>query len=220
MNQPLIDAVKAGNASEVARLLDGDRSLVGATGDNGTSAILLALYYRHPELAPLFIDRGAALDIFEASALGRVDRIKALLADDPARVSAYAEDGFYPVGLAAFFGQLAAVEVLIDAGADLQAPARNPFKVQSIHAAAASGNIEIVRAVLEGGADANAQQQAGFRAMHEAGSKGDRALAELLVGFGANPRLKNDEGKSSIDFANEKGHKELAKWMEMVTIRQ
>src|SRR5436190_19434836 len=106
MNQLLIDAVKAGNASEVARLLDDDRSLVGARGDNGTSAILLALYYRHPGLAALFVDRGARLDIFEASALGKVDRIRELLAEDPARVSAYADDGFYPVGLAAFFGQL------------------------------------------------------------------------------------------------------------------
>ena len=216
MDQLLIDAVKAGNAGEVARLIDADRSRLAEKGDNGTSALLLAIYHRHPEVAQVFVDRGKALDIFEASALGTIDRIHALLAEDRSRVSAYAADGFYPVGLAAFFGHLDAVKALVAAGADVRAAARNPFKVQAIHAATASGNLEIVRVVLEAGADPNAQQQAGFRPMHEAGANNRRDLAELLVSYGGDPTLTNDEGKSSIDLAREKGHADLVAWMENV----
>jgi len=214
MAQQLIDAVKAGKTDEVARLLDAHPELVTARGDNGTSAILLAVYHRQPAVAQLFVDRGAQLDIFEASALGRADRITALLQEDPSRVSAYAADGFYPIGLAAFFGHLEAAKTLIAAGADVRAAARNPFKVQSIHAATASGNLAVVRAVLEAGADANAQQQEGFRPVHEAATRGSRELAELLVSHGADPTLTNDAGKNSIDFAKEKGHTELVQWME------
>ena len=59
---------------------------------------------------------GAPVDIFEASALGLVDRIAALVSSDPRLVSSYAQDGFYPLGLAAFFGHLDAVRALIAAG--------------------------------------------------------------------------------------------------------
>lgn len=213
MEQQLIEAVKAGKADDVARMLDAQPALVGAQGDNGTSAILLALYHRHPAIAQLFVDRGAPLDVFEASALGRVDRVAVLIAEDATRVSAYAPDGFYPIGLAAFFAHLGVVQALIAAGADVRAAARNPFKVQAVHAAVAGHDLDVVRAVLGAGADANAQQQEGFRPLHEAAVSGNRPLAELLVAHGANPRLVNDAGKNSIDFARDKGHHELAEWM-------
>lgn len=219
MEQQLIEAVKAGKTEDVARLLDAVPALVTARGDNGTSAILLAVYHRQPAVAQVFVDHGAVLDIFEASALGRVDRIAALLEEDPARVSAYAPDGFYPVGLAAFFGHLEAVKTLIAAGADVRAAARNPFKVQAIHAAAASRDLNIVRAVLEAGADPNAAQQEGFRPIHEAGANGNLALAQLLVSHGADPTLANDAGKSCIDMAREKGHVELVQWLAAFGVR-
>jgi ankyrin repeat protein len=165
-------------------------------------------------VAAALVEIGAPIDIFDASALGMVDRIAAVLKEDPAGVSAYAQDGFYPLGLAAFFGHTAAVRALIAAGADVHATARNAFKVQPIHAAAASRNLDIVRAVLESGADPNVPQQQGFVPLHEAASSGNREMAELLVKHGANPRLANEAGKSSIDLARDKGHPDLAAWLE------
>jgi ankyrin repeat protein len=95
----------------------------------------------------------------------------------------------------------------------VNAAAKNALKVQALHAAVAGRNLEIIKAVLEAGADPNAQQQAGFRPMHEAGTNANRALAELLLSHGADPSLPNDEGKSAIDFAREKGHAEFADWL-------
>ena len=72
----------------------------------------------------------------------------------------------------------------------------------------ASKNLEIVRAVLEAGADPNAAQQQGFRPIHEAGNNGNRELAELLMRYGADPSLKNDEGKTAISTrARERSHR-------------
>ena len=102
-----------------------------------------------------------------------------------------------------------AARALIAAGADVHAAAKNAFKVQALHAAVAGRNLDIVKAVLEAGADPNAQQQAGFRPMHEAGTNANRALAELLMEHGADPCCP-PIGKNAIDLAREKGHAEFA----------
>jgi ankyrin repeat protein len=208
-----LEAVKAGSVAEVRRMVHDSPALAGARDANGVSALLLAMYHGKRDVAAALVEMGAPVDVFEASAVGLVDRLAALIAEDSARVSAYAQDGFYPLGLAAFFGHLDAVRALIAAGADVHASARNAFKVQPVHAAAASRNLDILRAVLEAGGDPNVPQQQGFVPLHEAASSGNREMAELLIKHGANPRLANDAGKTSIDFATEKGHTELASWL-------
>ena len=213
MEQELFEAIKAGNAMEAARVVRERPSSLNGRDANGASPLLLAIYYQKHDIAKLLADTKGQIDIFEASALGRVDRIKQLLRDEPALASAYSPDGFPAVGLAAFFGHLEAVRTLIAAGADIHAAATNSFKVQAIHAAVASKNLDIVRAVLEAGADPNAAQQQGFRPIHEAGNTGNRDLAELLMRYGADPTLKNDEGKTAISLAREKGHADFADWL-------
>jgi uncharacterized protein len=214
MAQELFEAIKAGNADAVNRLIRDNPALLQARDANGASPVLMAIYHQQPDIAKTIAAAVGSIDIFEASALGRVDRIRQLLREDPSLASAYAPDGFPPVGLAAFFGHLEAVKALIAAGADIHAAARNGLKVQAIHAAVASKNLDIVRTVLEAGADPNAAQQQGFRPMHESGSSGSRELAELLMKYGGDPTSKNDEGKSAITFAREKGHTEFADWLE------
>jgi ankyrin repeat protein len=213
MERELFEAIKAGKADEAARLVRQNPTFAHVRDANGTSPLLVAIYHQQHAIAKMLADTKGDIDIFEASALGRVDRIKQLLRDEPALASGISPDGFPAVGLAAFFGHLEAVRTLIAAGANIHAAATNAFKVQAIHAAVASRNLEIVGAVLEAGADPNAAQQQGFRPIHEAGNNGNRDLAELLMRYGADPSLKNDDGKTAIAIAREKGHGEFADWL-------
>ena len=211
--QQLFDAIKGGKVDEVRQLVEGNPALAESRDASGASAILVAAYNMKPDVVNALLALGAPVDIFEASVLGKVDRIREILKANPARVSEHAPDGFTPVALAAFFGQPEAVKALIAAGADVSAPAKNGLKVQALHAAVAGRNLEIVKAVLAAGADPNAQQQAGFRPIHEAGTNANRALAELLIAHGADPALPNDAGTTAIDLAREKGHGEFADWL-------
>ena len=211
--QQFFDAIKAGNVDEVRQLVQQNASLKKARDASGASAVLVAAYNMKPDVVDALLELGAPVDIFEASVLGKVDRIQEILKASPTRVSEHAPDGFTPVALAAFFGQPAAVRALIAAGADVNAAAKNPLKVAALHAAVAGGKLEIVQSVLEAGADPNAPQQAGFRPIHEAGAKANRALAELLFAHGADPSLPNDAGTNAIDLAREKGHADFADWL-------
>lgn len=214
VNQAFLDAIKAGRIDEVRALVGADPGLLRDPDTNGASPVLLSIYNGRNDVTAILEELGAPVDLFEASALGRVDRLREILAAAPGRASEYAPDGFTPVALAAFFGHVDATLALIEAGAEVRAPAKNPFKVQALHAAVAGRNLEIVRAVLDAGADPNAQQQAGFRPIHEAGTNANRPLAELLMAHGADPRLTSDAGKNAIDAAREKGHIDFATWLE------
>ena len=125
------------------------------------------------------------LDVFDAAALGRLDRLAELIATDPGEANVWSADGFTPVGLAAFFGHPDAVELLLAHGADVHAVARNPMRVQPLHAATAARSVEAVRLILEAGADPDAEQQEGWTALMVARRHGDHAIVDLLLAHGA-----------------------------------
>jgi ankyrin repeat protein len=128
------------------------------------------------------------LDVFEAAALGDVERLRALLAEDPALVGAWSADGFTPLHYAAFFGGPGTTRVLLEHGADLEAPARNEEfarEARPLHSAAAAGRRDVCELLLESGADPNARQHGGFTPLQAARRREDEGLAAVLVRHGA-----------------------------------
>ena len=55
---------------------------------------------------------GRELTVFEASALGRADRVRELLDGDAGLANSFGDDGFHPLGLACFFGHVDAARLL------------------------------------------------------------------------------------------------------------
>jgi len=196
-----IEAVKEGNLPLVTEMVARDPALVNARVEGGPSAALLATYYGHRDIADALIERGAQLDIFEASAMGQFRRVEALVEADPSVVNTYAPDGFFPLALAAFFGHEAIANYLLAKGADVHMAARNAQKVTALHAALAGPNPGIARTLVAHGADVNAKQESGFTALHAAAQNGDVALVQLLLDHGADVHVRLDDGKSPLDVA-------------------
>ena len=206
----LMEAIRAGDKAGLEALLRAEPGLLGFAAPNGSSVMLLAAYYGHPELAEVFLRHGAKADVFEASALGDLETVRRLVGGDRNLVNAFAADGFYPLGLAAFFGHRAIVEFLLKNGADVKTAARNAQKVTALHGAVARRDVEIVKMLLDAGADANARQERGFAPLHDAAANGNAALVELLLKHGARADAKADDGKTPGEMATERGHKEVA----------
>src|SRR5437763_13142364 len=95
------------------------------------SPIMQALYHgQHDEAQRLLAETGAShLSVHEAAAMGSLRRLEQIIAADASATNAWAADGFQPLGLAAFFGQRQAVEMLLAHGAEVNTPARNAFHV-------------------------------------------------------------------------------------------
>jgi len=208
-----LDAIDRDDQTAVDELLAGHPDLAASRDDDGVTAVMHAMYRGRRAVAERLAGSLPALDIFEAAALGRADRVRELLAEDPGLALARSPDGFTPLHYPAFFGGPGSADVsrdLLAAGADVSARSENDFWVLPLHSAAAGAHADIVEVLLAAGAEPNARQQHGWTPLHAAARNGDVRSLEALLAAGANPALRNDDGRLPLDLAVESGHAELA----------
>lgn len=205
-----IDLIRAGAAGRVRQYLKEDPSLAAVVDEHGVSALLNAVYFRKTEIVELLVRSVVELNIFEAAATGQRQRIRRLLEQDRSLANAYSSDGFTPLGLAAYFGHKEIAEILLDAGAEVNASSQNEMKVAPIHAAASTGQIEVARLLVAHGANVNARQQKGFTPLHAVAMNGQVDFARLLISSGANVNAATEEGKTPLAYALQSRHNELA----------
>ena len=212
------ELLQAADADGLRQLLEQDPSAAEARDTAGVSLLMQSLYRGRRDLAELIASKKKALDIFEAAALGRLDRLKECIRDvaaiDSRSVDSRSKDGFTALHFACFFAQPEAARLLLDSGAAADAVAANPTQVRPLHSAASARNLEAARLLLQHGAPVNARQQRDWVPIHAAAQNGDRPLIELLLQHGADPKIANDEGKTPAMVAREKGHEEIAALLE------
>jgi uncharacterized protein len=228
MSQQFLKFIQRGQAPEAAEAVEADPSLVSFRDAQGISALMWAIYSGQTTIRNFLLvqisNQGIPLDLFEAAAIGDTAEIEAALEPDPgqfvqlapnSQIQSYSPDGWTALHLAAAFGTPEAVKLLLDRGAKVDAVSKNPQSNQPLHAAVAlSRNSETIKLLLEAGADPNARQTAGYTAIFSAAAANRRDLAELLIAHGADPKLENDLSQSPATLARERGHEELAAWLE------
>jgi ankyrin repeat protein len=152
------------------------------------SPILKALYRGDRDEAARLQAESPDLDVFDAAALGDLERLRELLGGDPEAVNAWSVDGFTPLHYAAYFDGPDAVSLLIESGASIETPSRNQEfarEARPLHSAVAACRSDVAVVLLEAGADPNARQHEGFTPLMAAQQSGDLDLAETLIRFGA-----------------------------------
>jgi ankyrin repeat protein len=208
-----LDAVRAGDLDRVSSMVAADPALAAARDAAGLSALMIARYHGHPDVAIAILAADPPLDLHEAAIAGRGDRVAALL-DAGSDVDARSVDGFTALHFAAFFADEATAHVLLSRGADPGAVANNPMRASPLHSAAAASNLAVARLLLDAGADPDARESGGYTSLHSAADNGDQRLAELLVERGADPTARADDGRTPVDLARAKGHEALAVRLE------
>jgi uncharacterized protein len=212
----LIAAVKDGDAPRVAEMVGAEPDLASSRDLNGVSALMLARYRLDRAVTDALLAADPDLDVYEAAALGYVDRLLARLDEDPGQATARSADGFTALHFAAYFGKAEIARMLLEAGAAVDAVADNEMRVRPLHSAAASRHLEVCRLLVAAGADVNAREAGGFAPLHAAAQNGDPELVELLLSARADPSATTDAGDTPAATAEAAGHVDVARRLRQV----
>jgi uncharacterized protein len=212
--QELHEAIRIGDEARVNALLDADPALVHGGGAAGMAPLLLAIYTKRPIMAKLLLKRGAKLDVYAAAAMGETETCKKFIQADDVLLEMASSDGWTPLHLACFFGQLETVEMLLGIGANVKVRSANAMHNTPLHAAAASRNQDICALLLSHGAEVNATQQAQYTALHSAAANGDLEIVRLLLAHEASATAKSEKGETALDMAKQRGHTAVVELLE------
>ena len=167
-----------GNIARVRELLDSHPAALNRRAPWNETAVEAATQMGNKPILELLIGRGAPVDFFTACVLGRVEQVAAEVTHDPGRANARGVHDLPALYFAGIGGSLAIAELLLAAGAEINARAE---AAAPIHGAVMGGSADMVRLLLEKGADPKLRDYEG-RGARELAEKIERPdLADLLA---------------------------------------
>lgn len=110
-----------------------------------------------------------------------------------------------PLMIASLKGDLELAKRLIERGADVNKPGWTP-----LHYAATNGHLEVMELLLDNYAYIDAASPNGTTPLMMAAHYGTAEAVKLLLEAGADPKLKNEQGLTAIDFAYSANHADVA----------
>lgn len=159
-NEKLLAAILDADAQKTRALLSAGAD-ANAKDDDGLTALMYAAMYASADCVELLLAQGAAPNAKSNSgltalmlAIGQAEKVRMLLAKG-AEVNARSKQGHTALSIAAGHeGTAEVVKTLLDHGAELPA-------INVLGAAAGSGDIRVLKLLLEKGADPNDRNNAG-----------------------------------------------------------
>jgi len=142
--------------------------------------IQAAAHIGNREIAEYLLVEGAPLDICTAAMLGRIDDVKAMLADDPELAHATGAHNIPVLFFPAISGNIEIAQVLLDAGADINV---EDGMNSPLHGAAIKGQTAMVKWLLDHDANPYSTDYEGKTALDRAEAGGHEETAAVLRPF-------------------------------------
>lgn len=188
---PVVRAATRGDAEQVAALLRAGSSPMEAD-EEGWTALHAAAAFNYPTVVALLLEAGADVNVRDNegftpllnAARAGPEVIRALLRAGADPMVQESGTGLRPLHRFAGYGNAAAIELLLEAGVDVDA---RTFR--------RSGGVVV---------------ETGMTALMDAAESGYGTCVELLLRAGAN-RWLTDEGQTAADMAAARGHEGIAR---------
>jgi ankyrin repeat protein len=203
-----LSQVKGGKLSAVARILNDTPALLYARDQSGQSAYLLAAYSGQASVMEFFEKKGLVLDIHEACAGAKIDRIKKLLHGAQTLLLMQNSVGDTPLHSAAKAGAFSTLDNVIGYGPDLTIV--NDRRQTVAHLAVSHRYAEVAEAMafatLGNASNPTAVMSGSNTILHEAARLGNLRIIRLLLQKGADPSIRNDNAETPADISEHSGH--------------
>ena len=141
------------------------------------------------------------MNLFEASQVGNLERVKLLLGQQTIDKDGTDRSGYTAMWRAAQKGHLAIVQVLVEQGADMDKMHLLDTVTTPLSTASFNGHLNVVQYLLEQGADRDKVNYYGSTPLHWAAQNGHLEIAMLLMSYGADLNARNKLGLLPIDVA-------------------
>jgi|RhiMethySRZTD1v2_1073278.scaffolds.fasta_scaffold12100_4 ankyrin repeat protein/mono/diheme cytochrome c family protein len=211
----LFQAIRRGEISAIRKVLDRDPKLIGTVDENGSTPLILAAYWAGAaevkELLARGADPNAKNDSGVAALIPATDNLEStrMLVEAGAEVNARTEAGDTALIVAAQrAGGARVVEYLLDKGANLKTATNDG--ATALHRAAECGDVDVLKLLVDKGADVDAQRKNPFGGQSPLASAvvfGHGAAVRYLLSKGAKANI-GDAGLSRAVF---QGNVEIVK---------
>jgi len=238
MSNAIHDAIFEGDIDRVRAILNSGINIETKNGDGDTPFLTCCTYRPLPEVINLLIDYGADINARnmkgETSLSIAVNKKKGALIDillkNKAEINVVSDDGETPLFRAIYKSQLELAKELLGRGADPTLNPSDPKNGTALLWAAGSGDLELVKMLVNYGADINSpgvlhsaikhihivkylinegvdlnnKGAWGSTALHMAAYKCEKDIVELLINNGADVGVKDDnDGQTPGEWALE-----------------
>jgi ankyrin len=223
MESLFFKAIKEGNEGEVARLLDGDPALLEKAGRGGLTPYLLAAKHGQLGVMKLLMRRGAVASVANMSgdtalhlaALGGQEQAAAFLLGQGAQSTHREADGNTPLTMACWRGHSGVARLLLQHLGKQELKATNKEGQTALHAAAWSGDEDIVSFLLGQGAVPSSRDKTKATPFILACEEGWVGAARMLLQHVGPQALQeaDDRGMTALHLAANRGHEEMSTFL-------
>lgn len=177
-----------GNLEQVQTLLAAGTAMVNEPGVGpafgGERPLDAAAHTHNRAIAELLLEHGAEHNLYSAVFMGEFDLVSQMLKEHPEAVK---QPGVHSIPVLSFVTDHAMAEMLIEAGAEVNAASREPFRTTPLHGAARRGNVKIVETLLTNGANVQTRDYNGKPPRELATDEDVIALFDRLEGDSESP---------------------------------
>jgi ankyrin repeat protein len=186
---PLNVVAKFGNISDVEKVLKRDPKAINTQDDEGMTPLAGAVVQEQVDVVRFLLDKGADPNIPNKHGLTPLEH-------------ACGRDKTNALALAKF---------LLAKGALVNATNVSGFTIPPLEWAISSDNTELVKFLLNHGADAKAKSDVWSTPLHTAADRGDLEIAEMLIAHGVDVNAKITGGTTPLHQAAWGGHEAMMK---------
>jgi len=143
------------------------------------------------------------------SAMGRVEEVRVLLFEGVDKDCVGGRYGSTPLLRAAMGDYIDVVQVLIEAGADINKGDADGWV--PLHWAVGAGMENVVMLLIDAGANINPKDESGMTPLHHAAQDGNERVVKVLIESGADIQEADNDGLFPMHRATLMGHENVAK---------